>query len=79
MLNVTRRELWSYFSTPLAYIFLVVFLAAAGAATFYFGDFIERRQADLAPFFQFQPWLFLVLIPAVGMRLWAEERRYGTI
>lgn len=77
--TIVRRELGAYFSTPLAYVFLVAFLAAAGAATFYFGDFMERRQADLTPFFGFHPWLFLVLIPAVGMRLWAEERRNGTV
>ncbi len=79
MLTITRRELASYFSTPLAYIFMVAFVAAAGAATFYFGDFMGRRQADLSPFFQFHPYLFLVLIPAIGMRLWAEERRQGTM
>lgn len=77
--TIVRRELGAYFSTPLAYVFLVAFLAAAGAATFYFGDFMDRRQADLTPFFGFHPWLFLVLIPAVGMRLWAEERRNGTV
>ncbi|MGD9740669.1 MAG: Gldg family protein [Bauldia sp.] len=78
MLGVARRELGAYFATPIAYVFIVAFLAASGAATFYVGDFLERRQADLRPFFDFVPWLFLVLIPAVGMRLWAEERRYGT-
>ena len=79
ILTITRRELAAYFSTPLAYVFIVAFLATAGAATFYFGDFMGRRQADLLPFFNFHPWLFLVLIPAIGMRLWAEERRSGTI
>jgi ABC-2 type transport system permease protein len=79
MLTIARRELAAYFSTPLAYIFMVAFLAAAGAATFYFGNFMERRQADLTPFFDFHPYLFLVLIPAIGMRLWADERRQGTI
>jgi ABC-2 type transport system permease protein len=78
-LTIARRELAAYFSTPLAYVFIVAFLAAAGAATFYLGAFMSRRQADLTPFFAFHPWLFLVLIPAVGMRLWAEERRSGTI
>ncbi len=78
-LTIARRELAAYFSTPLAYVFIVAFLAAAGAATFYLGGFMTRRQADLSPFFAFHPWLFLVLIPAVGMRLWAEERRSGTI
>lgn len=75
---IARRELTGYFLTPLAYVFLVVFVAATGAATFYFGQFMERRQADLTPFFDFHPWLYLVFIPAVGMRLWAEERRQGT-
>jgi len=79
MLTIARRELAAYFSTPLAYIFMVAFLATAGAATFYFGNFMERRQADLTPFFDFHPYLFLVLIPAIGMRLWAEERRQGTM
>ena len=73
------RELGGYFSTPLAYVFLVIFLAGAGAVTFYMGNFFSRGQADLLAFFGFHPWLFLVLIPAVGMRLWAEERKTGTI
>lgn len=76
---ITRRELAAYFSTPLAYVFIVIFLAGAGAVTFFVGDFFARRQADLFSFFGFHPWLFLVLIPAVGMRLWAEERKSGTI
>ena len=76
---ITRRELGAYFSTPLAYVFIVIFLAGAGAVTFFMGDFFARRQADLQAFFSFHPWLFLVLIPAVGMRLWSEERKSGTI
>jgi len=76
---ITRRELGGYFSTPLAYVFIVIFLAGTGAVTFYLGNFFGRRQADLLAFFSFHPWLFLVLIPAVGMRLWAEERKSGTI
>jgi ABC-2 type transport system permease protein len=76
---ITWRELGGYFSTPLAYVFLVIFLAGAGAVTFYMGNFFSRGQADLLAFFGFHPWLFLVLIPAVGMRLWAEERKTGTI
>lgn len=79
LINITRRELAAYFSMPLAYVFLVTFLAAAGAVTFFVGGFFERGQADLTPFFVFQPWLFLALMPAIGMRLWAEERRSGTI
>ena len=76
---IARREIAGYFSTPLAYVFLVIFLAAAAAVPFFFGGFFESRQADLTSFFSFHPWLFLVLVPAIGMRLWAEERRLGTI
>ncbi len=76
---ISRRELGAYFSTPLAYVFIVIFLALAGAVTFYFGGFFDRNQADLIPFFSFHPWLYLFLIPAVGMRLWAEERKSGTL
>ena len=76
---ISRRELAAYFSTPLAYVFIVIFLALAGAMTFYFGGFFERGQADLQAFFAFHPWLYLFLIPSVGMRLWAEERKTGTI
>lgn len=79
ILIIARRELAAYFSTPLAYVFMVAFLVSAGAIPFFMGRFLERGQADLQPFFAFHPWLFLVLIPAVGMRLWAEERRTGTI
>ena len=76
---IMRRELRSYFATPLAYIFIVIFLALAGAFTFYLGNFFERGQADLNSFFVFHPWLYLFLVPAIAMRLWAEERRTGTI
>jgi ABC-2 type transport system permease protein len=76
---VTRRELAGYFATPLAYVFIVIFLALAGVLTFFVGDFFERGQADLQSFFTFHPWLYLMLIPAVSMRLWAEERKSGTI
>ena len=76
---VYRRELASYFATPLAYVFIVIFLLLAGAFTFWLGSFYERGQADLAPFFNFHPWLYLFLVPAVAMRLWAEERRSGSI
>ncbi len=79
LIIITRRELGAYFATPLAYVFLVIFLGASGAVTFFLGNFFTRRQADLESFFGFHPWLFLVLIPAVGMRLWAEERKSGTI
>ncbi|MBZ0325673.1 MAG: ABC transporter permease [Alphaproteobacteria bacterium] len=77
--TIFRRELAGYFATPVAYVFLVVFLALAGALTFFMGDFFERGQADLQPFFTFVPWLYLFLIPAIAMRLWAEERKTGTI
>jgi len=76
---IFRRELTSYFSTPLGYVFIVIFLALAGTFTFYIGGFFARGQADLEPFFHFHPWLYLFLIPAVAMRLWAEERKSGTI
>jgi ABC-2 type transport system permease protein len=74
-----RRELSGYFSTPVAWVFIVIFLVMAGVFTFYIGSFYERGMADLAPFFQFHPWLYLFLVPAIAMRLWAEERRSGTI
>lgn len=77
--TVFRRELASYFATPVAYVFIVIFLVLAGTFTFYLGGFYERDQADLAPFFGFHPWLYLFLVPAVAMRLWAEERKSGTI
>ncbi len=76
---IFRRELTSYFATPLAYVFILIFLVLAAAFTFYLGGFYERGQADLAPFFNFHPWLYLFLIPAISMRLWAEERRSGSI
>ncbi|MEM7054447.1 MAG: ABC-2 transporter permease, partial [Pseudomonadota bacterium] len=76
---VLRRELSSYFATPVAYVFIVIFLLMANAFTFYLGGFFEREVADLQPFFQFHPWLYLFLVPAIGMRLWAEERKSGTI
>lgn len=76
---IFRRELRSYFATPVAYVFIVIFLMLAGAFTFYIGSFYERGQADLRSFFEFHPWLYLFLIPAIAMRLWAEERKAGTI
>jgi ABC-2 type transport system permease protein len=79
VISICKRELVAYFSTPLAYVFIVIFLGLAGAVTFYFGQFFNRGQADLQPFFAFHPWLYLILIPAVGMRLWAEERKAGTL
>lgn len=77
--NVMRRELTAYFATPVAWVFIVIFLVMSGVFTFYIGSFYERGIADLAPFFQFHPWLYLFLVPAISMRLWAEERRSGTI
>lgn len=76
---IFRRELAGYFATPVAYVFIVGFLLLAGISTFYVGGLFERGQADLRPFFQFHPWLYVVLMPAVAMRLWAEERRSGSI
>ena len=78
-LTVARRELAGSFATPVAYVFSVIFLMMAGALTFTLGGFFGRGQADLGPFFTFVPWLFLFLVPALTMRLWAEERRLGTI
>ena len=76
---ILRRELASYFATPLAYVFILIFLVLANAFTFYLGGFYQRGQADLQPFFAFHPWLYLFLIPALSMRLWAEERASGSI
>jgi len=76
---ILKRELSNYFSTPVAYVFIVIFLVLAGVFTFYLGGLYERGQADLQPFFTFHPWLYLFLIPALSMRLWAEERKAGTI
>ncbi len=79
ILTITRRELSGYFSSPLAYVFIVIFLALSGGMTFYLGGWLDRGRADLATFFNWHPWLYLFLVPAIGMRLWAEERRTGTI
>ncbi len=76
---VLKRELYGYFHTPVAYVFIIIFLFLTGIFSFYPGAFYERGQADLGPFFQFQPWLYLFLIPAISMRLWSEERKTGTI
>jgi ABC-2 type transport system permease protein len=78
--TITKRELGAYFSSPLAYVFIVIFLLLCGFFTFFVGGFFERMQASLVlPFFEWHPWFYLFLVPAVGMRLWAEERRSGTI
>lgn len=76
---VFKREFGSYFATPIAYVFILIFLILSGVFTFYLGNFYERQQADLTPFFSFHPWLYLFLVPAVSMRLWSEERKSGTI
>lgn len=76
---IFRRELASYFATPVAYVFILIFLVLSAAFTFYLGGFYERNQADLLPFFSFHPWLYLFLIPAISMRLWSEERKSGSI
>ncbi|TQV85756.1 ABC transporter permease subunit [Exilibacterium tricleocarpae] len=74
-----RRELGSYFATPLAYLFIVIFLMLSSFFTFKLGNFFDRGQADLTSFFLFHPWLYLILAPPLAMRLWAEERKSGTI
>jgi len=76
---ITKRELSGYFSSPVAYVFIVIFLLFASFFTFMLGGFFERGQANLEAFFTWHPWLFMVFVPAVGMRLWAEERRQGTL
>ena len=76
---IFKRELRGYFATPVAYVFIVIFLFLTGVFTFYLGNFYESNQADLEPFFRFHPWLYLFLIPAISMRLWSEERKSGTI
>lgn len=77
--TIAKRELGGYFTSPVAYVFLVIFLLLAGFFTFTAGAFFERGEAGLSAFFAWHPWLYLILVPAVGMRLWSEERRAGTI
>jgi ABC-2 type transport system permease protein len=79
LLAIYKREFTSYFVTPVAYVFIVIFLFMTGVFTFYLGAFYESNQADLEPFFRFHPWLYLFLIPAISMRLWSDERKSGTI
>ncbi|MBX3429173.1 MAG: ABC transporter permease subunit [Hyphomonadaceae bacterium] len=79
MAAVYRRELLAYVTTPTAYVFVAVFLFSIGLFTFQIGGFFEARRADLTPFFAFHPWIFMVFLPAVSMRLWAEESRSGAI
>jgi ABC-2 type transport system permease protein len=78
--TIAKRELAAYFTSPLAYVFIVIFLLLCGFFTFMIGGFFERGEASLArSFFEWHPWFYLFLVPAVGMRLWAEERRVGTL
>jgi ABC-2 type transport system permease protein len=79
ILTIAKRELIAYFTSPVAYVFLVIFLLLTGFFTFTAGNFFERGEASLAAFFGWHPWVYLVLVPAVGMRVWAEERRSGTL
>lgn len=79
LLVILKRELASYFATPLAYVFILIFLVLAGSFTFFFGAFFQSGQADLRGFFAYHPWLYLFLVPALSMRLWAEERKSGTL
>lgn len=79
IMTIAKRELAAYFDAPIAYVFIVIFLLLAGFFTFTFGQFFERGEASLVSFFSWHPWLYLFLVPAVGMRLWAEERRLGTM
>jgi ABC-2 type transport system permease protein len=79
VLAVFKRELASYFATPIAYVFIVIFLIVSGWFTFFYGGFYETGQADLGAFFYWHPWLYLLLVPALSMRLWAEERKSGSI
>jgi ABC-2 type transport system permease protein len=76
---ITKRELAAYFATPVAFVFIAIFVGMTGAFTFYIGRFFDRNQASLEGFFSYHPWLYLLLVPAVAMRLWAEERKSGTI
>src|SRR5260221_5968099 len=77
--TIAKRELTSYFASPVAYVFIVIFLLLLGFFTFMIGGFFERGEASLGSFFPWHPWLYLFLVPAVGMRMWSEERRLGTI
>ncbi len=79
VIGIVRRELRSYFVTPLAWTFGVIFLVLAGVCTFYLGHFYARGQADLQPFFVYHPWLYLLLVPGLTMQMWAEERKRGTM
>jgi ABC-2 type transport system permease protein len=77
--TIAKRELSGYFASPVAYVFIVIFLMVTAFFTFMLGGFFERGEASLISFFLWHPWLYLFLVPAIGMRLWAEERRQGTL
>jgi ABC-2 type transport system permease protein len=77
--TIAKRELFAYFASPVAYVFIVIFLLLTGVFTFMLGQFFEQGQSSLHSFFMWHPWLYLFLVPAVGMRLWSEERRLGTM
>src|ERR1700761_5847362 len=77
--TIAKRELAGYFASPVAYVFIVIFLMLIGFFTFMLGGFFEQGQASLRSFFQWHPWLYLFLVPAAGMRLWSEERRQGGV
>src|SRR5205085_166714 len=79
ILTIAKREVRGYFSSPVAFVFIVIFLLLSGFFTFMVGGFFERGEANLTAFFTWHPWLYLFLVPAVGMRMWSEERRLGTI
>ncbi len=79
LMPIFKRELRAYFYSPVAYVFIIIFLVANVGCTFLLGNFYRANQASLETFFLFHPWLYLILIPAVGMRLWSEERRSGTV
>jgi len=77
--SIIKRELRGYFGSPVAYVFIIIFLVLSGFFTFYVSNLYETGQAELRPFFQWHPWIYLFLVPAVAMRLWSDERRTGTI
>ena len=79
IITIAKREVSGYFASPVAYVFIVIFLLLVGFFTFMVGGFFDRGQASLEMFFAWHPWLYLFLVPAVGMRMWSEERRLGTI
>ena len=79
MFPIIKRELMGYFRSPVAYVFIIIFLISTTGTTWFIGNFYDSNEAGLQHFFFFHPWLYLILIPAVGMRLWAEERRAGTV